>query len=114
MFGADPSDYKDYIVNSGLEGQDVPFAFTLAYDFEKCTKIWNALYINLPMGFRAVDVDSNGNFMVVGYNDKGYEYILRHVPGNLPDVWKLNVRIYEPEQHDKIIFPGGAKFAFYD
>ena len=94
LFGANVADYTNYISTTLVPGEDVAFAFTLAYDFIDCRKVWNAFYINLPMGFRGVDVDNDGNFIVAGYDGRGSEYILKHdKTGAIPDVWKYNVSV---------------------
>ena len=92
-----------------MEGEDVAFAFTLAFDFIECRKVWNAFYINLPGGFKGVDTDNSGNFVVVGYDGKGNEYILKHdKSGSIPDVWKFDVSEYGEA------LPGAIDFNFGD
>ena len=72
-------------------GQDVSLSFTLAYDFNECRKIWNAFYVNLPGGILGVDTDADGNFVVVGYDGNGLEYILRHkASGEFPQIWRFD------------------------
>ena len=90
-------------------GQDVSIAFTLAYDFQACRKVWDAFYINLPGGIRGVATDKSGNFVVAGYDGLGTEYILRHkASGEIPDVWTFT------GEESAQITPGGINFAFND
>ena len=68
FFGGDPRDYRDYIDNEIKKEQPVYLGFTLAYDFDECIKLWNAMYINIPGGFYGVDVNNEGTFIVAGYD----------------------------------------------
>ena len=107
LFGTSPDAYKTYVENEMKPDENVSIAFTLAYDFNACKKVWDAFYINLPGGILGVDADSEGNFVVAAYDGVGMEYILRHrADGGLPQIWKFDV------SQDGMIVPGGIYFAY--
>ena len=92
-------------------GEDVSLAFTMAYDFNACTKVWDAFYINLPGGIYGVDNDNEGNFIVAAYDNAGSEYILKHsANGALPTIWKFTIQ----EDVGNRIGQGGISFGFND
>ena len=110
LFGGSSSDYLHYVENEMTQGEPVSLSFTLAYDFDACLKVWDAFYINLSGGILGVDSDSQGNFVVAGYDANNIEYIIRHsVNGDLPNVWKQN----SAETGGKIL-PGGINFCLND
>ena len=85
-------------------------SFTLAYDFKACRKVWDAFYVNLSGGILGVDSDQEGNFIVAGYDELGFEYIFRHTAtGELPTIWKFDVSATGGP-----IVEGGVHFAFND
>ena len=92
---------------------DVSLAFTMAYDFNACTKVWDAFYINLPGGIYGVDTDNQGNFIVAAYDNAGSEYILKHTAsGALPTIWKFSIQ--EDAFNSNRIVQGGIFFGFND
>ena len=85
-------------------------SFVLAYDFEACRKVWDAFYANLSGGILGLDSDKEGNFIVAGYDESGFEYVFRHTStGQLPTIWKFDV-----SASGGPIVPGGIHFAFND
>ena len=107
LFGGDFQDYEDYIkvMEQEMWGEDVTLGFTLAYDFTLCTKLWNAMYINIPGGFYGIDIDDEGYFVVAGYDNSNNEYILKHNNnGAIPSIWKFDVTQTGP------IIPGSIHF----